>query len=539
MSHTIAEETVKLSKEFNHNYLRLKKKNLEIIDFWSQENLKFDAYEFKLLEEPNEKLLRNFVYRFRAIRKIANIELVREACEILKKMLIPKFKTLIKYEFLKEFAFLYKDLLFLSTTNNFELQKANENLENTVLSSKIKQRSNEKEEESDSKEEESFLPNAIYKKLLDTLDGLLELSDFLNIMNGILSKGLDEKGIITIIQKIEQISISGRYFFEMDKNLEFPILNEKLLYQLEKIEVAHMKDIAENNKKLKDKENSETKRKKKKKGNGKQLLIDLLTWHEKLIMMISLNKSTEIQNFFKIETKLELNEQKHSFLHLNLISLGISKYFFNFEQDFPAILENLNELLDDLNYEKIVNDLILKDAVIKIYNKLAVIGKDFVDKHLNLQEVLSLVEENIGLKKSKSKSELKLIFIPSLIGLINKKNLNQEKLLHHIFTLKAKLKISAFIKDKNLNPLQSKLDIIFYMCAFISKFKSNCLMEDFNIILSEINENIEEMEFNQKENNARLRLLILVMGNMFCSTDTIIYSILVFDQIVILLFFHS
>ena len=77
------------------------------------------------------------------------------------------------------------------------------------------------------------------------------------------------------------------------------------------------------------------------------------------------------------------------------------------------------------------------------------------------------------------------------------------------------------------------------MCAFISKFKSNCLLEDFNQILSKINDNIEEMEFNQKENNARLRLLILVIGNMFCSADTAIYSILIFDQIVILLFFHS
>lgn len=325
--------------------------------------------------------------------------MVSEACEILKKLLIPKYKTLIKYEFLKEFAFLYKDLLFISSNKN------GENPDKAFSSSKFRQTSNEKEEETKKKEQEIFLPSSLYKKLLDSLDGLLELSDFLNIMNGILSKGVDEKGIMTIIEKIEQVCICGRYFFEMDKNLEFPILNEKLLKQLEKFEVAHMKNGVEESKRWKDKENSETKKKnKRKKGGGKQLLIDLLNYHEKLIIMISLNKSTEIHRFLKTETKLELNEQNHSFVHLNLISLGISKYFLDFEQDFPAILENLNKLLDELTYENIAKDLMLKDAIIKIYNKLVMISKDFVDKHLNLQEVLVLVEEMTGLKKSKGKN---------------------------------------------------------------------------------------------------------------------------------------
>ena len=93
------------------------------------------------------------------------------------------------------------------------------------------------------------------------------------------------------------------------------------------------------------------------------------------------------------------------------------------------------------------------------------------------------------------------------------------------------------MNDKNLNPLQSNLDIIFYMCAFISKFKNDCLMEDFKLTLSEINEHIKEMDFNQKENNSRLRLLILVIGNMFCSIDTVIYSVLMLDQIVLFLLF--
>ncbi len=97
-----------------------------------------------------------------------------------------------------------------------------------------------------------------------------------------------------------------------------------------------------------------------------------------------------------------------------------------------------------------------------------------------------------------------------------------------------KLRISSYMREKNVNTMQSILDLIFYMCACFAKYSSDFLMNDFLKLLNEIKENSNEKEFHQKENISRIKLLILVVGNMISTIDMIKYGILILEEIVIL-----